>query len=37
MDNEKIKGSAENELDDMVIFRLLDEVIEHGEAALPEM
>ncbi len=33
----KIKGSAENELDDMVIFRLLDEVIEHGEEALPEM
>ena len=37
MDKEKIKGSAENELDDMVIFRLLDEVIEHGEEALPEM
>lgn len=34
MDKEKIKGSAENELDDMVIFRLLDEVIEHGEEAL---
>ena len=37
MDKEKIKGSAENELDDMVIFRLLDEVIEHGEEALTEM
>ena len=37
MDKEKIKGSAENELDDMVIVRLLDEVIEHGEEALPEM
>lgn len=37
MDKEKIKGSAENELDDMVIFRLLDEVIEHGEETLPEM
>lgn len=37
MDKEKMKGSAENELDDMEIFRLLDEVIEHGEEALPEM
>lgn len=37
MDKEKIKGRSENELDDMVIFRLLDEVIEHGEEALPEM
>ena len=30
MDKEKIKGSAENELDDMEIFRLLDDVIEHN-------
>ena len=37
MDKEKMKGSTENELDDMEIFRLLDEVIEHGEEALPEM
>ena len=26
MDKEKIKGRAENELDDMEIFRLLDDV-----------
>ena len=37
MDKEKMKGSTENELDDMEIFRLLDDVIEHGEEALPEM
>ena len=37
MDKEKIKGRSENELDDMEIFRLLDDVIEHGEEALPEM
>ena len=37
MDKEKMKGSTENELDDMEIFRLLDEVIEHGEEALLEM
>lgn len=37
MDKEKIKGRAENELDDMEIFRLLDDVIEHGDEALPQL
>ena len=37
MDKEKIKGRAENELDDMEIFRLLDNVIEHGDEALPQL
>ena len=37
MDKEKIKGRAENELDDMEIFRLLDDVIEHGDKALPQL
>ena len=37
MDKEKIKGRVENELDDMEIFRLLDDVIEHGDEALPQL
>lgn len=37
MDKEKIKGRSENELDDMEILRLLDDVIEHGDEALPQL
>ena len=37
MDKEKIKGRAESELDDMEMFRLLDDVIEHGDEALPQL